>query len=98
MGVQVLKECIARAGGLEAGLCFYVGAANLSDDVGYAGKVLHEQNALRVVASGRAVSPHSPPVPARVVSKPPVPLATELPNATTPVTPVAAPEQIAFLR
>jgi soluble lytic murein transglycosylase-like protein len=32
VGVQVLKECIARAGGLEAGLRFYVGAANMVDD------------------------------------------------------------------
>ena len=29
VGVQVLKECIARAGSLEAGLRYYVGAANL---------------------------------------------------------------------
>ena len=27
VGVQVLKECIARAGSLEAGLSYYVGAA-----------------------------------------------------------------------
>ena len=44
VGVQVLKECIARAGGLEAGLRYYVGAANLADDGGYAGKVLAEQS------------------------------------------------------
>ena len=29
VGVQVLKECIRRAGSLEAGLRFYVGAGNL---------------------------------------------------------------------
>ncbi len=29
VGVQVLKECIVRAGSFEAGLKFYVGAANL---------------------------------------------------------------------
>ncbi len=52
VGVQVLKECIARAGSLEAGLRFYVGAANLADDGGYAGKVLAEQGTLRQVASG----------------------------------------------
>jgi hypothetical protein len=57
VGVQVLKECIARAGSLEAGLKFYVGAANLADDGGYAGKVLAEQNHLRLVAGGKAVSP-----------------------------------------
>jgi Transglycosylase SLT domain len=49
VGVQVLKECIARAGSLEAGLRFYVGAAN-SDDGGYAYKVLVEQNTLRSLA------------------------------------------------
>jgi hypothetical protein len=49
VGVQVLKECIARAGSLEAGLRFYVGAAN-SDDGGYAIKVLAEQNILRQLA------------------------------------------------
>ena len=55
VGVQVLKECIARAGSLEAGLRFYVGAANLPEDGGYAMKVLSEQTHLRQVASGRAV-------------------------------------------
>ena len=55
VGVQVLKECITRAGSLEAGLRFYVGAANLADDGGYAMKVLSEQSHLRQVASGRAV-------------------------------------------
>jgi len=55
VGVQVLKECISRAGSLEAGLRFYVGAANLIDDGGYAAKVLEEQNHLRLVASGRNV-------------------------------------------
>jgi len=54
VGVQVLKECIARAGSLEAGLKFYVGAGNLAEDGGYAGKVLSEQNALRLVANGKA--------------------------------------------
>ena len=59
VGVQVLKECIARAGSLEAGLRFYVGAGNLGDDGGYAGKVLSEQNSLRQVASGKTVSMHT---------------------------------------
>ena len=55
VGVQVLKECIARAGSLEAGLRSYVGAANSGDDGGYAGKVLAEQDNLRQVASGGKV-------------------------------------------
>ena len=55
VGVQVLKECIARAGSVEAGLRFYVGAANLPEDGGYATKVLNEQNHLKQVAGGRSV-------------------------------------------
>lgn len=52
VGVQVLKECIQRAGSLEGGLKYYVGAANLVDDGGYAFKVLAEQGFLRQVANG----------------------------------------------
>ncbi|WP_418321383.1 lytic transglycosylase domain-containing protein [Piscinibacter sakaiensis] len=56
VGVQVLKECITRAGSLEAGLRYYVGAANLDSDGGYAAKVLAEQARLRMVAGGRTVA------------------------------------------
>ncbi len=52
VGVQVLKECIARSGGLEAGLRAYVGAANSGEDGGYAAKVLAQQNILRQIAGG----------------------------------------------
>ena len=55
VGVTVLKECIARAGSLEGGLRYYVGAANLDDDGGYAIKVLAEHTRLRQVAAGRPV-------------------------------------------
>lgn len=55
VGVQVLRECIARAGGLEAGLRWYVGAGNQADDGGYIGKVLAEQIHLQRVASGKSV-------------------------------------------
>lgn len=55
VGVQVLKECIQRAGGLEEGLRYYVGAANLADDAGYAGRVLGEHDLLKSVAAGRSV-------------------------------------------
>jgi len=60
VGVQVLKECIARAGSIEAGLRYYVGAANLADDGGYAGKVLAEQEHLRLVAAGKSISVTAP--------------------------------------
>ncbi|MEJ8850498.1 lytic transglycosylase domain-containing protein [Variovorax rhizosphaerae] len=56
VGVKVLQECIARAGSVEGGLRHYVGAANLEDDGGYAGKVLAEHARLRQVAQGKAPS------------------------------------------
>jgi soluble lytic murein transglycosylase-like protein len=63
VGVQVLKECIARAGGsLEGGLRRYVGATNLSDDGGYATKVLAEHKYLHQISQGVfvPVSAHLP--------------------------------------
>lgn len=51
VGVKVLQECVARAGSIEGGLRAYVGAANLPDDAGYAGKVLAEHARLRQVAT-----------------------------------------------
>jgi len=97
VGVQVLKECITRAGSLEAGLRFYVGAANLTDDGGYAGKVLNEQRSLRQVASGKAV-PMQPAL--TTVSAPAAPAAIQKPEAIAPAKPdeTAKPEQLALLR
>jgi len=60
VGVKVLLECIARAGSTEGGLRYYVGAANLPDDGGYAGKVLAEHERLRQVAGGRNVPTTQP--------------------------------------
>ncbi len=60
VGVKVLQECIARAGSLEGGLRYYVGAGNLEGDGGYAGKVLAEHARLQSVAAGKRV-PVSPP-------------------------------------
>lgn len=62
VGVRVLQECIARAGSLEAGLRFYVGAANLDDDGGYAAKVLAEHGRLKQVSAGRVVPLAAPQV------------------------------------
>jgi hypothetical protein len=100
VGVQVLKECIARAGGLEAGLRFYVGAANLADDGGYAGKVLSEQNNLRRVADGRAVpwSAAYTPVAARAAVPSPAPAQAPAagPAGPAPSAEAALVEQIAL--
>ncbi|EJL70768.1 transglycosylase SLT domain-containing protein [Variovorax sp. Varisp85] len=61
VGVKVLQECITRAGSLEGGLRYYVGAANLEDDGGYASKVMAEHERLRQVANGRSPSTATPP-------------------------------------
>jgi hypothetical protein len=60
VGVNVLKECITRAGSTEGGLKLYVGAGNLKDDQGYTSKVLAENARLQQVAKGVKV-PLAPP-------------------------------------
>ena len=68
VGVKVLQECISRAGSVEGGLKFYVGAGNMDDDSGYASKVLAEHGRLRAVMGGKALPPlHNSPSPSRVV-------------------------------
>jgi soluble lytic murein transglycosylase-like protein len=90
VGVQVLKECIARAGSLQDGLRYYVGAALLDSDGGYASRVLSEQGYLRLVADGKTVPTNAPYV---------APAAPAAPEAT-PAAPVteARVEQVALLR
>ncbi|RIX85013.1 lytic transglycosylase domain-containing protein [Acidovorax cavernicola] len=70
VGVKVLQECIARAGSLEGGLRYYVGAANLDDDGGYAAKVLAEHERLRQVAGGRPPSTMVVPPPTTARAQP----------------------------
>ena len=72
VGVKVLQECIQRAGSLNAGLKFYVGAANLGDDGGYADKVMAEHARLHQIATGRAVPLSAPPT-IRTIVTPEVP-------------------------
>jgi hypothetical protein len=63
VGVKVLQECISRAGSIEGGLKFYVGAGNMDDDSGYAAKVMAEHARLLAVVGGKGSSPfHSAPV------------------------------------
>ena len=100
VGVLVLKECIARAGSVQEGLRYYVGAALLDHDGGYAARVMLEQAHLRNVADGRAVPlgagntpPAAQPRPAQGAQA--VDLAPVSP-ASSPAT--AAPEQVALLR
>jgi len=60
VGVLVLKDCIVKAGGLQGGLHFYVGAGANDDDGGYASKVMAESELMRRVAAGQNVSPTVP--------------------------------------
>ena len=53
VGVKVLQECISRAGSIEGGLKYYMGAANLPSDGGYASKVMAERNRLLAVVGGK---------------------------------------------
>jgi hypothetical protein len=61
VGVNVLKECITRAGSLEGGLKLYVGAGNMKDDQGYAAKVMAENARLQQVAKGMKGPISAPP-------------------------------------
>ena len=95
VGVQILKECIARAGSLEAGLRHYVGAALSGEDGGYAVKVLAEQSTLRLIAGGgnvrtTAARVAAPVVKVRQSDEPAVPV----PAVETPARPAAEPSPL----
>jgi len=102
VGVLVLKECIARAGGLSDGLRFYVGAGASDDDGGYAAKVIAEQELLKRVAAGQNIPPTTVPVIAKVAPAPaaaPAPVAAPAATAASESTAhAAAPEQEALAR
>lgn len=92
VGVQVLKECIQRAGSVQEGLRHYVGAALLEGDGGYASRVMAEQQHMRNVADGKSV-------PLNASNQPPAPPQREADNAA-PAAPASAAtgEQVALLR
>ncbi len=73
VGVKVLQECITRAGSVEGGLKFYVGAANMEDDGGYAGKVMAEHARLQAVVGGKNM-----PAPVRTMPVKLAPVDTEI--------------------
>jgi len=96
VGVLVLKECIAKAGGLSGGLHYYVGAGALEDDGGYAAKVMAEQDLLKRVAAGQNVPPTVVPIVANVAPAPaatPVPAAAPAAAASESTAHATAPEQ-----
>lgn len=89
VGVQVLKDCIARAGGsLHEGLRAYVGATTSGAEGGYVARVLWEQGHLRSVAGGRNVP----------VTAPALPPVDAPDTAATPAPAPASGQQLALLR
>ena len=93
VGVQVLRDCIARAGGVQEGLRFYVGSALHDNDGGYAGRVMTEQAHMRAVADGRSVPLNASNVPAT----PTPPVAAESAQPTAALRAPGA-SQLALLR
>jgi hypothetical protein len=110
VGVQVLKDAIRNGGGVEGGLKHYVGAALLSDDGGYAQRVLTEQEHLRRVAAGESVPVNAPrslpllreaaaPPAAETATEPASPPAGDAPaRPVEPGTPAATAARVAMLR
>ncbi len=70
VGVKVLQECIARAGSVAGGLKYYVGAANLDSDGGYADKVLAEHARLLSVVGGKPVLQQARSMPVKLAPSP----------------------------
>lgn len=87
VGVKVLQDCIRMAGSVEGGLKYYVGAANMETDGGYASKVMAEYTRLQQVAQGRSVP--------RANATPTLTKATLPPAA--PEAPAATPDKAATL-
>ena len=57
VGVRILREYMDRTGSLQSGLKWYVGAANLSSDGGYAARVLAEYRRMYEAAYGQPLPP-----------------------------------------
>lgn len=53
VGSAILRDLIRRGGSVERGLQLYVGAGNLTDDGGYAARVLAERTRIELAAAGK---------------------------------------------
>ena len=95
VGVQVLQDCIRRAGSIEGGLRLYVGAVT-TDGADYINKVMAEHTRLQHVAMGRPAPRHveptwTIPVIAPVVKEEPQEPATDVVQIPPPGQPPALP-------
>ncbi|MFV0679122.1 transglycosylase SLT domain-containing protein [Ottowia sp.] len=75
VGVKVLSEYVTRTGSIETGLKWYVGAANLPSDGGYANKVLAEHARLYKVAKSKPLPVNQPGL--RAAGSPQVPASAD---------------------
>jgi hypothetical protein len=99
VGVQVLKDCIQRAGNVNEGLRHYVGAALQDNDGGYAGRVMAEQGFMRGVANGKSVpTTVVAPLPAPGTKSPEGRMGIIVPAETPAASPPSNAETIALLR
>jgi hypothetical protein len=94
VGVKVLQECITRAGSIEGGLKHYVGAANMTDDGGYASKVMAEHARLTAVMGGKKPPTVAPKVMASGATSP---APTQVPAKLMAPATSKTPEQVATL-
>lgn len=85
VGVQVLQDCIRRAGSIEGGLRLYVGAVT-TDGADYINKVMSEHTRLQHVAMGRPAPRHVEPTWSIPVMAPPA-----TPDVSTDVVEVPGP-------
>lgn len=69
VGARILKDMIRHSGSVEGGLKLYVGAGNMENDGGYAGKVMAEHARLQAVAAGKRVPTFTPAQPADQVNE-----------------------------
>ena len=103
VGVQVLQDCIRRAGSIEGGLRLYVGAVT-TDGADYINKVMAEHTRLQHVAMGRPAPRHVEPtwsIPAMAPRAPEIDDTdlVELPAPTpAPASPVATSSELQDLR
>ena len=95
VGAKVLQECIARAGSVQGGLKYYVGAANLPSDGGYANKVMAEHARLLAVVGGKHGS--STPYFAAPGNAGTQPMPVALPPSLVAPAPVHGADQVATL-
>jgi len=79
VGTRILKECIERAGSVQGGLKYYVGAANLPNDGNYSDKVMAEYGRMYQVANGVPPPIQTPPPVRAAVTPTPPPASVKAP-------------------